>query len=148
MTRRHGTLRVAFLTLLALVAGCTAVTLGGLGRPAPTSDPRGVPGGGGTVYGTSTHRVQYDVTCTRCNVDYTDGNGRVTRTGPHDGGWQLSLQVPAQVGSAVLTASPTGDRARVTALRIYVDDFLRAESHPRGEDQTHRVSIAAAVATP
>lgn len=96
---------------------------------------------GGTMGVGQVLRVRYVADCTRCTIVYTGRDGQMEHVDERSGLWQRTVEIAVRTGSAVLTANPVGQNGRVSALRIYVDDVLRAKSEPGSGNQP--VSIAA-----
>lgn len=86
-----------------------------------------------------TVRVRYVADCTECTIVYTASDG-VKHVDRRSGLWQRTVEVTVRRGSAVLTATPRGEKGRVSALRIYVNDDLRAQSEPGPGNQTISIS--------
>jgi hypothetical protein len=96
---------------------------------------------GGAMGVGQTLRVRYVADCTRCTIAYTGRDGQMEHVDERSGLWQRTVEIVVRTGSAVLTATPAGQSGRVSDLRIYVDDQLRAHSEPGAGNQT--VTIAA-----
>jgi len=138
-------LRMFALSLLPLAASCAGVT-GPIAAPAPPFGPQDPHATRGTMGVGQTLRVRYVADCTHCTIVYTNGDGQVKHVDERSGLWQRTVAMEIRRGSAVLTATPVGEKGRVAALRIYVDDNLRATSEPGPGNQP--VSIAAPLLGP
>ena len=132
--------RLLALFFLPLVASCAGMKMSGTGA-APPFGPQDPQATRGTMGVGQTLRVRYVADCTHCTIVYTNGDGQVRHVDERSGVWQRTVAIEVRRGSAVLTATPVGEKGRISALRIYVEERLAARSEPGPGNQP--VSISA-----
>lgn len=139
---RRGYAGVGLLLAMALV-GCqpvplqTAVTPGGTHNPPPEGKAK-IDGSSG-----STVRVEYRVSCGRCQVFAFEGGGANVGAVVVEGRWSRSVRLSRSDGTVARLSVVPGEGQRVQSARILVEGREEASARPTGTDAHREVLLTA-----
>jgi hypothetical protein len=92
--------------------------------------------------------VEYRVTCTRCEIHFTDSRGRQKNGGEKTTAWRHREIIPTSVRSVSVLALPTGEGDRVTGIQIYVEETQVSKAYLPPGGITDPVELTASIIMP
>lgn len=117
------------VAMLLFVAGCVSIQPRATGDRPPLSD---IPSRGHDrapeVRGARV-LVQYEVSCSRCDVQFTSARGEQKDVGKTVGFWRHREQIAVAHRTASVTVRPKGEEDRVLSVRIFLDGSQVADAH-------------------
>jgi len=120
--RRTAWIHGPLVILSVLFLGCVSFQPHVRGTPAPPLpdgplNPRGsTPPPAGTRV-----QVRYLVSCSRCEIQFTDAYGETSEVEAGVGGWRHREDIPVSVRSVTLSVLPKEEDDRVRSVRILLD---------------------------
>lgn len=148
MTKPGGEVALVGIVLIpvaVILSSCSSFDLWGSGTAPPgfgnaAKDPPSSPAGHVVT-------VDYEVSCTRCEVGFTNSQGDLENGGERGGRWRHRERISSAVGSVVVTADPRGAGMRITVVRVLVDGSLRAWVDLPPGGSTDPVALRASLVT-